>query len=185
MADAPLLATYPVRTAPGYWLAAAMLLALAGLGGTAMAFVMVTTGAAGNGVFLVVAGVAALAPIGYWLGSGAYRIGRGGAGEIRFYADRLEVPPAGGGGPLVFPRAELTASSTPMRMRYRVAGMTAASIRRGNLVRLAAGSVHRTLSTTTLRHPAYFLEDLKLYLDDAPPIGPETWAEVTAAERGR
>jgi hypothetical protein len=179
--DAP-IAVYPVRTTPGYWFAAAMLGVLAALGGTAMVFVMTTSGWAGNGVFLVVAAIAAGAPVAYWLASKPYRIA-GGTGEIRFYADRLEVPPASRGPMIVLPRAALHATSTEMRVRYRIGGLTAATVRRGHLLVFEAGPVTRKLSTLTVVTPRWFMEDLKLFLDDVPPIGPAKWAEVTAAER--
>lgn len=184
--DAPPLATYPVRTAPGYWFAAGMLGLLATLGGGALVFVITTSTDVthGNWTFLIVAALAALTPFAYWAGSKAYRIGRG-KSVIRFYADRLEVPPPGAGPMQVFPRAELTVSSTEMRARYRVAGITAATVRRGYLLVFRAGTRSRHLSTLTIQDPKFFLEDLKLYLDNVPPIGPDKWREVSAIKPPR
>jgi len=184
-ADAP-LATYPVRSAPGYWFAVYMLILLGTLGGGALLFVITTTtdGTHGNWTFLVVAALALLAPIGYWFGSAAYRIGHG-KSLIRFYDDRLEVPPARRGPMLVFPRSELTVTSTEMRARYRIGGITAATVRRGYLLVFRAGARSRHLSTLTIQHPKAFLEDLKLFLDGVPPIGPEKWAEVSSARPPR
>jgi hypothetical protein len=165
MADDAPLAMYRVRTAPGYWFAAAMLLLLAALGGTALMFVVMTaTGRFVAAPFVIVLALCALAPLGYWLVSGAYRIA-GGAGAIRFLADRLEVPRASGrGAPLSFARDRLRVESTEMRVRYRVGAMTSATVRRGHLIVLTDGAQTRKLSTLTLEQPQELLAELERFV---------------------
>jgi hypothetical protein len=167
------LAVYPVRTARGYWLAAAMLCALAGAGGGTLAFVALTGYRA---LFVpVIVGLAVLAPVIYWLVTPAYRIG-GGRSAIRFFADRLELPAAGVARSISLPRSELHADAREMRVRDRVGGFAVATVRRGFLVRFSAGAIERALSTLTLVHPRAFLADLERYLAGESPLGPDARA---------
>jgi hypothetical protein len=156
------IAEFAVRTAPGYWLVGGALVVLALLGTAMLTFLAMTTGVPGA-VVVAIAGVAAVAPVAYWFATPAYRIG-GGRGAIRFFSDRLEVPGAGSGPPVVLPRDGLTATATEMRVRYRIGAIQAATLRRGHLVELAAGGTARRLSTLTLDKPQAFLDALATYL---------------------
>jgi hypothetical protein len=175
--DTP-LAIYEVRTAPGYWLAAGVLFALAGFGGSALVFVALTGSRALLAPGVAILALAVVVPVIYWFASSAYRIG-GGRSAIRFFPDRLEVPAAVAGPPLRFPRSELHADVQEMRVRYRIGGFAAATVRRGHLVRLAAGSTKRALSTLTLVRPGAFLADLERYVGGEPPRGPEAHASTS------
>ena len=169
--DTP-LAIYEARTAPGYWLAAGGLFGLAGVGGAALVFVALTGSRALLGPGVAIVALAVVVPVIYWFASSAYRIG-GGRSAIRFFSDRLEVPATMGGRPISFPRSELHADAREMRVRYRIGGFTAATVRRAHLVRLSAGAARRALSTLTLVHPRAFLADLERFLAGEAPLGPE------------
>lgn len=158
------IAEFQVRTAPGYWLVGAALVVLAVLGTGMLVFLVSTTGVPFS-VAIAVAGVAAVAPVAYWLLTPAYRIG-GGSGVIRVFADRIEVPGPRAGSPVVLARDALIASATEQRIRYRVGAMVAATVRRGHLVDLRAGDRRRKISTLTIDRPRAFLDALATYLGD-------------------
>jgi hypothetical protein len=177
MASDPPLASYPVRTAPGYWFAAIVLFVFALVGTRVLTFVIIHSGGEVAGLsrwYWIVAGLCTLAPLAYWLATPAYRIGRG-RGAITFHADRIEVPPPAGGPMLVFPRAGLTVSSTVKNIRYRIGALAATTVRRGFLLTFRSGTRSRALSTLTVAEPARFLTDLERYL------GGETAAAAVAA----
>jgi hypothetical protein len=166
------LASYPARTAPGYWLVIGAMCFLALIAGGLLVFVLAFSSVSVAGHWGLVAVMAAmtLAPLAYWAGTATYRIG-GGRGEIRFFADRLEVPRARGRRVQVFPRADLTTEAIELRVRYSVVGLTAATVKRGFLLTLRSGPELRRLSTLTIPDQRAFLADLERYVNGHAPLG--------------
>jgi hypothetical protein len=76
--------------------------------------------------------------------SHAWRIA-GGEGEIRLFADRLEVPPARGHEAHVFPLQLLSMHKQEQRVRVYAGFLPLASIHRGFLITFQAPSVTRSL----------------------------------------
>jgi hypothetical protein len=166
------LAIYPVRTPRSYWITLGVMLAFAVAGGAALIGVIFV----GEPDILRFAlagaiGIGWLVPVAYWFATPQYRIGLG-RGAIRFFADRLEVPDATGR-MIAFARDALRASSRELRVRDRIAGRQAATVRRGHLLRFVAGARSRALSTVTIDRPRAFLIDLERYLAGEPPLGPD------------
>lgn len=158
---------YPVRTPPAYW-PVAVLITLLGWGGLATVL--------GAGLFhaswtilLLTAAMAAIPPI-YLLTTPEYRA----RGSIRLSVDAIEVPDAHGV-PLRFDPRTAQLQLTHVTVRYSIAAIPVADVRRGTVLDLRSGDLRRRISTLTLvqpDHAAALLEDLERVRRGEPPRGP-------------
>ncbi len=151
-------ASYEVRTPTLFWVAGGAMLGLAGLTlGLGVMFSNTLSLVAMAGLFCVCAVVFAL--------SSAYRVGAG-RHLIRFYDDRLELPPVTGRRPLVFPRGELALTLQRQVVRVRFMMVPVGDIERGTVFEVRARGVSRKLSTLVLAKPddaPHLLADLQRY----------------------
>jgi hypothetical protein len=167
---------YPVRTPPAYWPVVALIVALC-YGGLAYIH------AGGPGLLLhggwtllLLTALMALIPPVYLLTTREYRV----CGTIRVSVDAIEVPDADGR-PLRFDPRTAQLQLTRVTVRYSVAAIPVADIRRGTVIDLRSGPLRRRLSTLTLvhqDHTAALLDDLERVRRGEPPRGPYLRSDV-------
>jgi hypothetical protein len=174
------MVSYPVRTPPLYW---AVIACLCGTSAIVIhvAGPLLFDFAPQHLLIVALAWVVVLLPGLYFAATGEYRTGRHGA--ITLSLDRIELPDPQGRS-LRLSVASLTVASTHVKVRVHVAGIPAATVPRGTLIDLRAGSVRRRISTLTLSNPDHaelLLDDLGRVQRGEAPLGPDR--PPTAPER--
>lgn len=171
------MVSYPVRTPPLYWAVIALLCGGSGLVIYLLGPLLFTLDSNPKHlIVLVFAWCGVLLPGLYFLTTGEYRAGRGGA--IRLSREHVEVPDTRGR-VLRLPVASLTIAVTHVNVRVRVAGIPVATVPRGAVLDLRAGDVRRRISTLTLARPGYaesLLDDVTRLLRGEAPLGPHRLA---------
>ena len=162
----PEQASYEVRTPPVFWVAGGAMLGLAGLSlGLGLMVASSLAAFAMAGVFIACA-------IAFTLNS-AYRVGAG-RHLIRFYDDRLELPPVTGRAPLVFPRGDAAVTLQRQVVRVRFMLVPVGDLQRGTVFEVRAAGVTRKLSTLVLANQddaPYLVADLQRFAAGEAALG--------------
>jgi hypothetical protein len=113
-----------------------------------------------------------------------FRIG-GDRGEVRFFADRLEVPGRTVRQPMAFGREGVSIGVVRQQVRIVFFGVPGGTVERGSLFTFREGTECRRLSSLTFENPDWvsgFREDLALWKAGRPPLGPRTLADMQRQE---
>ena len=159
-------ASYEVRTPPLLWVAGAAMFGLAGLTlGLGLLVASSLAAFALAGVFIVFAIVVTMSP--------AYRVGAG-RHLIRFYDDRLELPPVTGRAALAFRRGDTAITMQRQVVRVRFMLVPVGDLQRGTVFEVRGGGVTRKLSTLVLANQddtSYLVADLERFARGEAAIG--------------